>query len=59
MKIIVSLKDLFVLSVVFMQNAFEIWRHRSLMLHACEANFCQVIVQSADKIANKYNACCC
>jgi len=31
---IVSSKDLLDLSVVFMQNAFEIVRHHSLMLHA-------------------------
>jgi len=28
------------------------------MLHARET-FCQALVQSADQIANKYNACCC
>ena len=28
------------------------------MLHAHET-FCQALVQSADQIANKYNACCC
>jgi len=39
MNIIVSFKDLVNLSIVFMQNAFEIWCHHSLMLHACET-FC-------------------
>jgi len=28
------------------------------MLHTRET-FCQALVQSADQIANKYNACCC
>jgi len=58
MNIIVSFKNVFNLSVVFMQNTFEIERHHSLMLHACET-FCQAFVQSAGQIANKYNACCC
>jgi len=46
---------MFDLSVVFMQNAFEIMM---LMLHARET-FCQALAQSADQTANKYNACCC
>jgi len=54
----VSFKDLFDLYVVFMQNAFEIWRHHLLMFHACET-FCQALLQSAHQIDNKYNACCC
>jgi len=41
-----------------MQNAFEIWRYHSLMLHARDI-FCQTWLQSADQTANKYNACCC
>jgi len=49
--------DLFDLSVVFMQDAFEIWRYHSLVLHARET-FCQTLVQFADQIANKYNVCC-
>jgi len=49
---------MFDLSIVFMQNAFKIWRHHSLMLHPCET-FCQALVLSAGQIANKYNACCC
>jgi len=32
--------------------------HHLLMLHARET-FCQALMQSADQIANKYNACCC
>jgi len=57
---IVLFKDLLDLSVVFMQNAFEIGlrRHHSLIIHAQKwhETFCQALVQPADQIANKYNA---
>jgi len=58
MNTIASFKNVFDLSIVFVQNAFEKWRHHSLMLHACET-FYQALVQSADQIAGKYNYCCC
>ena len=58
MNTIVLFKDLFDLSIVFVQYSFEIWRHHSLMLRA-HKTFCQTLVQSADQIVNKYNASCC
>jgi len=52
MNIIVSIKDVHDLSIVFMQKAFQIWRHYLLMLRTYET-FCQALVQSADQISNK------
>jgi len=61
MNIILSFKDLFDLSVVFMPNAFEIGRHHSLMLHTRET-FCQALVYAVYRSNCQqvgYNACCC
>jgi len=47
MNIIVLFKDLFDLSVVFMQNAFEIWPFADA---SCSWDFLSGLVQSAGKL---------
>jgi len=53
--IIVSSKDIFDLSIVLMQNAFEVCHYHLLMFHDRET-FCHALLQL--KLPTKYSVCC-